>query len=138
MRWWLAGVVAAAVLSLSVSLIGCVRTQFMSLDAWLLTTDKVRKKKNLSDAYASDSTDMAFRINELVCIQNSRRSNDYNHEESGDLAQVCLCACWVGELGSSINVLPPPPTCTCWLGRPSPVPVHQTLPGRWACFLVGV
>ena len=73
--------------------------QVMDLDAWLRTTDTVRKAHKLGDAWAQGNTDCAFRINDVTGVQRSHRANDWNYW-GGDLAAVRLCACSVLYLAS--------------------------------------
>ncbi|GAQ91232.1 hypothetical protein KFL_007490010 [Klebsormidium nitens] len=58
----------------------------MNVDDWLTTTDRVRKSKNLQDAWAHGDTDCAFRINNITGIQRSRNANDWNYW--GDMSQI--------------------------------------------------
>jgi hypothetical protein len=62
--------------------------QVMDLDAWLRTSDRVRRCHGLEDAWAITNTDCAFRINDVTAVQRSSRANDWNYF-GGDLAQVC-------------------------------------------------
>ena len=131
----------------------CLRTQVMDLDSWLRCSDSTRKRLGLGDAWAEGNTDCAFRIKDITAVQRSHRGNDWNYW-GGDLAQVCLCACWVGQLrggSSSVHTRTASPAYVHWLisvlvghFRPQPWPlkkiqipqVLQILLGRCPCFFV--